>query len=142
MITPSTTKSNSLLRLHKSYLIITGILFCTEIIIAVFMHDTIIRPYVGDFLVVILIYCFIQSFFNLSVIKLSIGVLLFAYILEALQYFKLVQLLGLDNSEFAKIIIGVHFEWIDIIAYTLGIISVLILEIIIHQKTKQLTTQQ
>ena len=92
------------------------------------MHDTIIRPYAGDFLVVILIYCFIQSFFNLSVIKLSIGVLLFAYTLEGLQYFKLVQLLGLDHSNLAKTIIGIHFEWIDMIAYTLGIASVLIIE--------------
>lgn len=119
------------LRIHNSYLIITGILLCTEILIAAFMHDTIIRPYGGDFLVVILIYCFIQSFFNLSVIKLSIGVLLFAYTLEGLQYFKLVQLLGLDNSELAKTIIGIHFEWIDMIAYTLGILSVLILEKIV-----------
>ena len=128
MTTPTITEKNSLLRLHKSYLIITGILFCTEILIAVFMHDTIIRPYAGDFLVVILIYCFIQSFFNLSVIKLSIGVLLFAYTLEGLQYFKLVQLLGLDHSNLAKTIIGIHFEWIDMIAYTLGIASVLIIE--------------
>jgi hypothetical protein len=128
MITLSTTKTNSILRLHKSYLIITGILFCLEIMIAVYMHDSIIRPYAGDFLVVILIYCFIRSFFNLSVLKLSIGVLLFAYSVETLQHFKLVQLLGLDNSEFAKIIIGVHFKWFDMVAYTLGIISVLVIE--------------
>lgn len=124
----TTTQDNSLWRFHKLYLIITLILFCVEILIAVFMHDTIIRPYVGDFLVVILIYCFIQSFFNLSVIKLSIGVLLFAYILEVLQHYKLVQLLGLDNSALAKTIIGIHFEWIDMIAYTLGIASVIIIE--------------
>jgi hypothetical protein len=128
MTTATTKQASSLWRFHKLYLFITLILFCIEILIAVFMHDTIIRPYLGDFLVVILIYCFIQSFFNLSVIKLSLGVLLFAYTLEVLQYYKLVQLLGLDNSALAKTIIGIHFEWIDMIAYTLGIASVLIIE--------------
>tara|TARA_B100000809_G_scaffold165733_1_gene163000 strand:+ start:622 stop:1041 length:420 start_codon:yes stop_codon:yes gene_type:complete len=128
MITPSTTKTNALFRVNKSYLSITLLLFGIEILIALFMHDSIIRPYGGDFLVVILIYCFIKSFLNLPVIKLSIGVLLFAYTLEILQYFKLVQLLGLDHSELATTIIGVHFEWIDMIAYTLGIASVLIIE--------------
>jgi hypothetical protein len=132
-----TTETNSLLRVHKSYLMITGILLCTEILIAALMHDPIIRPYVGDFLVVILIYCFIQSFFNVSVIKLSIGVLLFAYALEGLQHFKLVELLGLANSELAKTIIGTHFEWMDLLVYTLGIASVLVIEKRVqHQQQK------
>jgi len=123
------------LRLHKTYLAITVFLLVIEIMIAAFMHDNIIRPYGGDFLVVILIYCFIQSFFKLSVLKLSIGVLVFAYTLEVFQYYNLVQLLGLDHSELARVIIGSHFEWIDMIAYTLGIASVLIIEKTINKKS-------
>lgn len=131
----TTSTNNALFKLHKGYLAITVFLFIIEIMIASFMHDNIIRPYGGDFLVVILIYCFIQSFLNLPVVKLSIGVLIFAYTLEIMQYFKLVELLGLAHIQLAKTIIGIHFEWIDMLVYTLGIAAVLIIEKIrIHQK--------
>ena len=36
------------------------IVFIIEAIIAVFIHDNFIRPYFGDVLVVVLIYCFIK----------------------------------------------------------------------------------
>ena len=92
------------------------------------MNDNIIRPYVGDFLVVILIYCFFKSFQNLSVYTVSMAVLLFAYTVEILQYFKIVDKLSFENSKIARTIIGTSFEWTDMVAYTLGIGLVLFIE--------------
>lgn len=92
------------------------------------MHDNFIRPYVGDFLVVILIYCFLKSFLNIPVIPLALSVLLFSYCVETLQYFQLVNKLGLQHSKLARIVIGTSFEWIDIIAYTLGIAFIIFIE--------------
>ncbi|MEJ7626233.1 MAG: DUF2809 domain-containing protein [Ferruginibacter sp.] len=113
---------------NRSYFLIAVLLFVVEVLIALFAHDRIIRPYVGDFLVVILIYCFVRSFFNVTVWISATGVLLFAYFIEILQYFNIVEKLGLQNYSLAKTIIGTSFEWIDIIAYTLGIITVVIIE--------------
>lgn len=110
------------------YLILTIILFVIEICIALFVHDQFIRPYLGDFLVVILIYCFLKSFLNTPVVSTAIGVLLFAYTVEVLQYFKLVELLGLQHSRAARIIIGSSFEWQDMLAYTAGIAAVILWE--------------
>ena len=59
---------------------------------------------------------------------LALSVLLFAYSLETMQYFKLVQLLGLQHSKLARIVIGTAFEWLDLLAYTLGILLVLWVE--------------
>ena len=104
------------------------ILLLIEIIIALYVNDQIIRPYIGDLLVVILIYCFIKSFFPTPVMKTAIAVLLFACTIETLQYFNLVQKLGLQDSKAARIIIGSAFEWKDMLAYVAGIGLVLMIE--------------
>jgi len=117
-----------MLRFHKIYFAISLLLFITEILIAVYAHDRIIRPYIGDMLVVILIYCFVKSFCAIWVWPLAVGVLIFAYLVELSQYFKLARLLGLQHNRFAKIIMGTSFEWIDLAAYTVGIAVVIAAE--------------
>jgi hypothetical protein len=124
-----------MLKFRPRYFILTIALFVTEICIAKFFHDGFIRNSLGDFLVVILIYCFIRSFFNLSVLSTSIFVLLFSYAIEILQYFKIVEKLGLQNSKIARTVIGTSFEWTDILAYTLGIGLVLLIEKLCITKT-------
>ncbi len=110
------------------YFITFFIILFTEILIALYVHDTFIRPYIGDFLVVILIYCFIRAFFNISVQMAAIGTLIFSYAVEILQYFKIVEVLGLQHIKIARIIIGTDFSWLDLLAYTLGIIFVILME--------------
>ena len=111
-----------------SYFVITILLFITEVFIALFLHDKIIRPYIGDFLVVILIYCFLRSFFNFSILSIAIATWLFACIVEFLQYLNIVHKIGLQNSKLAVIIVGNSFDWADILAYTLGIMVVVYVE--------------
>ena len=48
-----------MLLFRRSYFSFFVLLFIIEVLIALFVNDRLIRPYVGDFLVVILIYCFI-----------------------------------------------------------------------------------
>jgi hypothetical protein len=117
-----------MLKFRPAYFILTIILLITEICIAKFFHDGFIRNNLGDFLVVILIYCFIRSFFNLSVLSTSIATLVFSYAVEVSQYFKVVEKLGLQNSKMARIVMGTSFGWADILAYTLGIGFVLLIE--------------
>ena len=44
------------------------------------------------------------------------------------QYLNLLDLLGLRESTIARVVLGSSFEWIDIIAYTAGIVFVLFAE--------------
>lgn len=113
---------------HETYLALTIVLFITEVFIALFVHDSIIRPYGGDFLVVILLYCLVKSFLNRPVQQVALGVLLFAYLIEGLQYIHIVRILGLEQYPLARIIIGTSFAWTDIAAYTLGILFVITVE--------------
>lgn len=113
---------------NKKYFLITLGLFVTEVLIALYLHDKIIRPYIGDLLVVILIYTFVKSFMNISINKLALYVLIFAIVIEWLQYVNFITLIGLQNNQLAKIVLGNSFEWIDIAAYLGGIIVVLLTE--------------
>ena len=115
-------------RFHKLYALLTILLFLVEVVIALFIRDRFIRPYVGDVLVVILIYCFVCSFVKIPLWFGAIGVLLFAYTIELLQYFKFVEVIGFQNSHVAKVVLGNSFSWMDIVAYTVGIIIVVLLE--------------
>ena len=116
------------LRFDKKYFLFTTILFVIEVLIALFVRDAFVRPYVGDYLVVILIYCAVRTVWNAPIKSVAIGVLLFAYVVEVLQYFQIVNKLGLQNNIIAKTIIGYGFEWLDLLAYTLGIMTILALE--------------
>lgn len=118
----------SMIQFHIRYFIFAVLIFLVEVFIALFVHDAIIRPYAGDFLVVILLYCFIKAFFNVSVLNAAIAVLLFSYGVEFLQYCNIVEKLNLQQSKLARVIIGTSFEWVDIVSYTLGIGLVLFLE--------------
>ena len=114
----------------------------TEVLIALYLNDGIIRPYFGDFLVVILIYCFVKSFVNIPVIKTCAGVLLFSYFVEMTQYFKLVKWLGLQHSKLAVVVLGNAFAWTDMVAYTLGIGTILLVEWLVHKKKSPSFTTQ
>ncbi|MBN8649943.1 MAG: DUF2809 domain-containing protein [Cytophagales bacterium] len=123
-----------MLKFNKTYFGLTVLLFVVEVLIALFVHDNFIRPYVGDVLVVILIYCFVKSFLDLPEFVLAIGVLLFAFAIEFLQYIKIVHVLGLEKSELMRTVIGTSFAWLDLLAYVVGIGIVLMAERYIWQK--------
>ncbi|MGN6353754.1 MAG: DUF2809 domain-containing protein [Parafilimonas sp.] len=117
-----------MLRFQRRYFIFFVILLLIEVVIALFAHDNFIRPFFGDFLVVILIYCFIKSFLNTPLVMTAVAVLLFSYLIEVLQYFNIIKMLGIQNSNLARVVIGTSFEWTDLIAYTLGIGLVILLD--------------
>lgn len=116
------------MRITPYYLYWTIGLFLVEVYIALYVRDAFVRPYVGDFLVVILIYALIRAFFKFSMWSTAIGTLIFSFVVEILQYFKIVEILGLAHSSFARIIIGTTFVWEDLIAYSLGIATALVCE--------------
>ncbi len=112
----------------RNYFLATITLFVIEVLIACFLNDNFIRPYFGDVLVVILIYCFIMTFLNFSYWVVALFVLLFAFFVETLQYLNFIELLGLQNNKVARAIIGTSFSWKDMLCYTVGILIVIIIE--------------
>jgi hypothetical protein len=91
-----------------------------EIFIALRVRDNFIRPYIGDVLVVILIYFFARIFFPNGLRLLPLYIFLFACTVEALQYVNIVHVLGIQGNRFLSTVIGTSFSWLDILCYGVG----------------------
>jgi hypothetical protein len=101
------------------------LLFLIELGIAVYLHDDFIRPYVGDALVVILLYTIVRAFIKVGILPAATRVLIFSFGIEILQYFKIVEILGLGSFSIARTVIGTTFSWEDLICYSIGVVMVL-----------------
>lgn len=104
------------------------LIFAIEVFIAIFVKDSIIRPYGGDVLVVILIYYFVKSFVKTKPLYIALATLLFAYAVEIGQYFNLVEVLNMQDNQIMRIVIGSSFSWGDMLCYTIGVIICLGIE--------------
>ena len=102
------------------YAVSFAVILIIEILIALFVRDSFIRPYGGDILVTILLCCFVRMIFMEKIPLLPLWVFLFAVTVEVLQYFDIVSILGLGDIKFFVILIGNSFSFVDIICYAVG----------------------
>lgn len=107
-------------RIRMGYGIAFALFLAVEVFIALYVHDNFVRPYVGDMLVVIVVYCFARIFIPEKCRWMPVYVFMFAAFVEILQYFELVKRLGLENCTFLRIVIGSVFDWKDILCYGIG----------------------
>lgn len=120
-------------RLRAVYLTAFIVLLCVEFLIGAFAHDNFIRPYGGDVLVVILIYCMIRIIKPTGIKLLPLYVFIFALFVELLQLVKIVDLLGIPRGSIVAIMVGTSFSFIDIICYAVGCGITYITELIIKK---------
>ena len=119
------------------YLIATIILLIIEVLIALYVHDNFVRPYVGDVLVVLVVYAFVRIFIPEKVKLLPLFVFIFAVAVEILQWFHIVDILGLTDIRFFSVLIGGVFDVKDILCYGAGCVLLGIYEYL--TRTKALT---
>ena len=105
------------------FLFLTGI----EVLIALFVHDSFIRPFVGDILVAAVIYYFIRIFCPIGIKHLLLYIFVFSLIIEFMQLFGLTKLISADNR-FLEILLGSSFSIWDIICYAAGCVITGIVE--------------
>jgi len=60
--------------------------------------------------------------------KMSALILLISYTVEILQYFKFVEWIGLGDSRIARVVFGTVFDLKDLVAYTIGVIIIYLLD--------------
>jgi len=122
-----------MLRFHLRSFLIFLLIFLIEIAIALWVNDSIIRPYGGDTLVILLMYYFVKTFLKINPLSIIIGVTAFAFITEFAQLFNLVKHLGLQHNRFWVIVIGNSFHWLDLIAYLVGTIILIVIEVVLKR---------
>lgn len=87
-----------------------------EIFIALFVHDSFIRPYFGDVLAVVCVYFFARTIFSEKPRYLSVFVTAFAFFVELVQLTPLSEILPAPLS----VIIGGTFDLKDLACYLAG----------------------
>lgn len=117
------------LQFNKNYLVLAHFLFLIELAIAFIVKTGFIRYTFGDYLVVILLYAIIRGCTNLSVWVSCMVVLFIAYGIEFLQLTPFLTYFNLQDSFTTKLILGSTFQMSDIAAYTLGINTILLIEL-------------
>lgn len=97
-----------------------ALLLAAEVCIALFVHDAFVRPYLGDVLVIVLLYCLGRGPLGIRGRWLIPAVTAAGLLAEGLQYFRLADRLGLGPASPLRVILGSTFDWADLGCYLAG----------------------
>ena len=112
------------------YLIVFILFMVVETLIALYVHDDFIIPYIGDIIVVMVLYSFVRIFIPEKYRLLPLYIFIFSVAVEVMQYLKIINILGLQNNSFARVIIGSVFDLKDIACYGIGCLILALYEIL------------
>lgn len=117
--------------------LISLLLLGIEVLIGMFGHGW-VRSYLGDVLVVILLYTIVRTIIPNKKIPWFIiptVIVIFAFIVEFLQLWGFCDKFGITNK-LLRIIIGTGFSIIDLVSYLIGIIPCYIAEFVLNKKLR------
>ena len=116
------------------YIIGFLLLTAVEVCIGVFYFSHFIRSYLGDVIIVWVLYCLFRSFVpkKFSSYGIAVGILIFSFAVEFLQKAHIADILGVENK-LLRIIIGTSYATEDLWCYVAGT-AVTILEIWLFKK--------
>ena len=113
---------------RRRYAIAAAVLFLVEAAIAVWVHDALIRPYLGDSLAVVLVYCGLRAASGWHWPTALAAALAIAVAIELGQVIGVLRLLGLDAVPLARVVLGTGYDPRDFAAYALGGLAVALVE--------------
>jgi hypothetical protein len=114
-------------KINKIYFILFLAILLIEILIAAYATGF-LRHTVGDYLAVMFVYTLIKSFIKTSVEKAIIITFVISFIIEFLQLTDLQKIYPSEYTTTFKMILGTSFSIGDLVAYTLGVISIYLVE--------------
>jgi len=121
-------RSQGAIAWRPRYAIAAAFLFATEVVIAMFVRDRFVRPYLGDALAVALVYCAIRAVSNLHPLTVAAVAFGVAVVIELGQYIGVLRLAGLQDSTLARTVLGHGFDLRDFPAYAAGALAMLAID--------------
>lgn len=122
-------------KLRISFLAVFVLLFAVEVLIALFVHDDFVRPYVGDMIVTVVVWSFLRIIFPDRFKLMSLYVMIFAILVEVGQYFHYTELLGITNPVLVTMM-GTSFAWADIACYAVGCVVAAVADAVMFRRIK------
>jgi hypothetical protein len=130
------------LRFDWRYFCAFAILLATEVVIATQARGGFVRGWVGDTLVVVLIYCLAKSLVGNAPKLLWLYILAFAVAVEVGQHFDLAERLGLGGNRLAQVILGSTFDPVDIACYSIGCLGIWGFEAVLRKAGRPESTEK
>jgi len=103
-------------------------LLMVELLIAIFVKDGFIRPYLGDVLAVILVFMAIRAVFAAGEWTAAGIALSIAVIIEFGQLIGILNILGLAHHQWLRVVIGTGFDVKDLLAYAIGALIAVVVD--------------
>ena len=103
-------------------------IFLVEVAIALWVRDAWVRPFGGDALAVILVYCGLRAVTRLRVVPAALIAVVVGFVVEAGQALHLADRLGLTENGVARVVLGASFSVGDLVAYAVGGLIVVLVE--------------
>ena len=104
------------------YLGLAALCFTSCVVIVVFFNqNAFIRGFLGDVIVVILMFFLLKAVHDFRPARLAAFVLAIAFLVEVGQYIGVVGLLGIRENYLTRLILGSVFEYEDLLAYAIGV---------------------
>lgn len=97
-----------------------AVLLIAEVLIGLYVRDGFVRPYLGDVLVVVLLYCLVRVALPTGVRLLPLYLFLLAAAVEIAQYLDILSLLGVGAGSPLRVVFGTSFSWADMLCYLAG----------------------
>lgn len=123
-------------RARLIYAAVFAVLFAVEIIIGLYVHDQFVRPYIGDMIVVVLLWALVRMIIPFRAVWLSGAIYVFAVLVELSQMIPLVDFLEIENR-LIRVLMGTSFAVGDLFAYAAGCIVTAIVDIAVFRHRKQ-----
>lgn len=112
-----------------------AVLLSVEVMIGKF-GGGFVRDYVGDVLVIPLIYCFIRIFYVRPAVWLPATVGGLGILAEVIQYFHFCEVFGIDRSSILGIMLGSVADWRDVACYVVGVALIYAAELIGNKRQR------
>lgn len=108
---------------RPAYALAAAVLLVVELVIAIAVHDSFVRPYLGDSLAVLLVYAALRAVTRLAPLLAAALAFCLAALIEFGQFIGLLNILGLQDSLIARTLLGTGFDPQDFIAYAAGALA-------------------
>lgn len=105
---------------RPGYAVAALALLAVELLIALFVKDAFVRPYLGDVLAVILVFMAIRAVFVVGPWTAVVVALCVAVVIELGQLIGILHILGLAHHRWLRVVLGTGFDVRDLLAYAIG----------------------
>lgn len=119
---------------RRAYLIAAAVLLVGLVLIARYVSGPVIRPFGGDVLVIVFFSCLMCGVTRASMGRCAATAFVTGVIVEVAQALDLIEILGLQDNDVAKTVIGTTFDWRDLVAYVIGAALAVFLDRLIQRR--------